>query len=113
MTKDERGVLLPSNFEMRQINWMVGDINASIQIFPTIKSHNDQIKKWNFNWVAWKDKDGVRYIKLERLVDDGTLNQVIQNIEDLLNKSLDSLTKISFSDLKPVGQTNKGADRSV
>src|SRR5688572_28968056 len=101
---DDRGMPVPKDYETRKIIWKVGDINVSIQIYPTIKNYNDQISKWNFANVAWQDIDGIRFIKNEKLVDNGTLNSIIKNIDELLKKSVDVLTKIRLTDLKPAGQ---------
>jgi hypothetical protein len=100
---DDRGMPVPKNYETRKIIWKVGDINTSIQIYPTIKNYNDQISKWNFVNVAWQDIDGTRFIKHEKLVDNGTLNSIIENIDELLKKSVDSLSKKNVTDLKQAG----------
>ena len=101
---DDRGMPVPKDYETRKIIWKVGDINVSIQIYPTIKNYNDQISKWNFANVAWQDIDGIRFIKNEKQVDNGTLNSIIKDIDELLKKSVDVLTKIRLTDLKPAGQ---------
>ena len=101
---DGRGMPVPKDYETRKIIWKVGDINASIQIYPTIKNYNDQISKWNFVNVAWQDIDGIRFIKNEKLVNNGTLNSIVKNIDELLKKSVDVLTKIRLTDLKPAAR---------
>lgn len=93
---------IPRGFEQRQIRWEHNNLNLSIGIFPTIKGPNSQLNKWNFGATAWQDSDGIRYMKNFPNKENVTINNILSNIDELLNTSVEQLNSLELVNLDPV-----------
>ncbi len=102
LTKDRPGspeVL--RTFEERRIDWVEDGINKAIIIQPTFEITGVNLSIWNFINLAWIKKNGVAQKPgwAKNLITKMDFKVIEENIDILLNESLNNLKTIKIEDV--------------
>ena len=85
-------------FNWRQLVWTTDNFKHIIEIYPSFNSQ-EEIKGWNLYAAASYDQDHKRYYINRKFVQDLTIDFIADNLESLLEKSFEYLSKIKKEEI--------------